>query len=82
MLILQKSLEIASAAGKPMWITELDVQIDDREDRADGYDDVVTLMYSDPNVHGILIWGFSDLHHWKPNAALFEGEDFIVSKYK
>ena len=70
---------MAASAGKPLWITELDIEIEDRDARADAYDDVTTLYFSDPNIDGILLWGFSDQHHWRPNAALFEGDDFVVN---
>ena len=43
---------------------------------------MITLYFSDPNVEGIILVGVSDLHHWKPDAALFEGPDYIVSKRK
>ena len=61
-------------------MTELDVdEVADPVAKADAYDDVITLYFSDPNVEGVILWGFSDLHHWKPDAALFEGPDYIVS---
>ena len=62
-----------------MWITELDVQeIEDPVEKANAYDDVVTLYFSDPNIDGVLLWGFSDQHHASPDAALFEGPDYVV----
>ena len=74
----QKRLEVAASADKPIWITELSIEIEDRDARADAYDDLTTLYFSDPNIDGVLLWGFSDQHHWRPNAALFEGDDFVV----
>ena len=78
---LQTRLDRLSSIGLPIWVTELDVENVDRDARADGYDDAVTLYFSHPNIDGILLWGFHDGHHWKPDAALFEGEDYIVSYY-
>ena len=65
-----------------MWVTELDIEIEDREQRANAYDDVMTILYAHPAVEGILLWGFSDQHHWRPNCALFEGDFFEVHIYR
>ena len=67
-----------ATSGKRIWVTELDVELEDVNVRADRYDDAVTLYFSHPNVDGIILWGFSDQHHWRPLAALFEGDDFVV----
>ena len=77
-IIFKKRLDVAASSGKPLWITELDVELEDVDARADGYDDIVTLYFAHPDVHGVLLWGFSDNHHWRPLAALFEGDDFVV----
>lgn len=37
-----------ATADLPIWVTELDIEIEDRTQRADAYDDVVTLYYSYP----------------------------------
>ena len=77
---LQKRLEVVGSAGLPVWITELDIRgIEDPTEKADAYDDVITLYFSDPNIDGVLLWGFSDIHHVSPDAALFEGPDYTVS---
>ena len=76
---MQDRLDRLSVLDLPIWITELDVEAVDRDVRADGYDDAVTLYFSYPLIGGVLLWGFHDGHHWKPDAALFEGEDYVVS---
>ena len=78
-LLLQHRLRTVDAAGLPLWITELDInEVTDAESLADSYDDVITLYFSWPSVQGVLLWGFSDQHHSKPDAALFEGPDYEV----
>ena len=75
----QHRLQTVDAAGLPLWITELDInEVTDAESLADSYDDVITLYFSWPSVQGVLLWGFSDQHHSKPDAALFEGPDYEV----
>ena len=82
-LILQKRLEVLGAGGLPIWITQLDIKgIKDPKEKADAYDDVLTLYFSDPNIDGVLLWGFSDVHHSSPDAALFEGADYTVSPFE
>lgn len=77
--MFQKRLDEMASASFPLWVTELSIDgFQDREMRADAYDDVVTLFYSHPAIKGILLWGFSDNHHPRPDCALFEGDYFEV----
>ena len=80
--LLQKRLDVLSSAERPLWITELDIsQLDNPSQLADSYEDVLTLYYSRPEIEGIMLWGFSDQYHSKPDAALFEGPDYEVRHY-
>lgn len=64
-------------------MTELDIsEVVDPIDLADSYEDILTLYFSNLDIDGILLWGFSDQYHSKPDAALFEGPDYIVSVEK
>ena len=56
----------------------MDVAMDNRSQRADGYEDMLRLYFSDPGIEGIILWGFWDQSHWRPNAALVEGYAFAV----
>ena len=79
----QFRLATAAQPGLPLWITELDIsEVSDPTRLADSYEDILMLYFSDPNIHGVLLWGFSDQHHSKPDAALFEGPDYIVCRKK
>ena len=35
---------------------------------------------SHEGVEGVLMWGFWDKAHWKPDAALVNGDDFVINK--
>uniref|UniRef100_X1YSF7 GH10 domain-containing protein n=1 Tax=Capitella teleta TaxID=283909 RepID=X1YSF7_CAPTE len=74
--VLAGRLEILGEAGLPLWATEFDVNITDATSKANWYEDVLYLLYADPNVEGIIIWGFWSKFHWRPDAALVEGMDF------
>lgn len=57
--------------GVPLRITELDIDVTDEQLQADYFRDLLTACYSHPNVNGVLIWGFWEGQHWRPNAAMF-----------
>ena len=77
-LPLQSRLDVVAEAGLPIWITELDVRDEDMNIRADRYEDILRLYFSHEAVEGILLWGFWDQAHWRPECALAEGPDVIV----
>ncbi len=53
-------------------LTELDVQVgDDEALQADYLRDVMTVAFSHPALQGIIMWGFWEGRHWKPDAALY-----------
>ena len=52
-------------------ITEFDIQTYDEQYQADYTRDFMTVMFSQPNVVGIQLWGFWAGAMWKPEAALY-----------
>ena len=53
-------------------VTELDVDVgDDDQLQADYLSDAMTVAFSHEHCEGIVLWGFWETSHWKPNAALF-----------
>ena len=61
-------------------MTELDVQAQDENRRADFYENALRSFYGHPAVEGILFWGFWDQAHWKGgNSALVKGDNLQVS---
>jgi endo-1,4-beta-xylanase len=57
--------------GLPVRITELDIDTDDEQLQADYLRDFLTASFSHPDINGILLWGFWEGSHWRPNAAMF-----------
>jgi GH35 family endo-1,4-beta-xylanase len=63
--------------GKPIWITEYDVDIDDEALAGQFTRDFYTAAFSHPAVQGIIMWGFWDGAHWHRNAPLYR-EDWSL----
>ena len=66
-----------AALGLPIRITELDVDVADEQLQADYFRDFLIASFSHPEINGILLWGFWEGQHWRPNAALFR-EDWTI----
>jgi GH35 family endo-1,4-beta-xylanase len=66
-----KELDRWGALGLEVQITEFDVESTDEELQADYTRDLLTLAFSHPSVTAIMIWGFWEGRHWKPDAALW-----------
>jgi len=65
-------LDQFSEFGLPIESTELSLNMLDRELQADYMRDYLTALFSHPNVHGVMLWGFWEGRHWRPDAAMFE----------
>ena len=68
---LLQVLDRFAALGKPIEATEFDVNLTDEARQAEYLRDFMTALFSHPSVCGIILWGFWEGRHWKPNAALF-----------
>ncbi len=55
-------------------LTELDVETDDEELQADYLRDCLIASFSHPDMAGIILWGFWQNQHWKPDAALWRSD--------
>ena len=66
-----KELDRWGALGLEVQITEFDIETTDEELQADYTRDLLTLAFSHPSVTAIMIWGFWEGRHWKPDAALW-----------
>jgi GH35 family endo-1,4-beta-xylanase len=67
-------LEILDAFGRfglPLQATELDIGAPNEQLQADYLRDFMTALFSHPSVNGILMWGFWEGRHWRPEAALY-----------
>ena len=57
--------------GVPLQLTEFDIDTRDEQLQADYLRDVMTITFSHPSFNGIVMWGFWEGRHWRPNAALW-----------
>lgn len=67
-------LDQFSEFGLPIELTEASFNLDDRELQADYMRDFLIAMFSHPNVQGIMLWGFWEKRHWRPQAALISAD--------
>jgi GH35 family endo-1,4-beta-xylanase len=64
-------LDEFSALGLPIESTEVSFNVEDRPLHADYMRDYLIALFSHENVHGVMLWGFWEGRHWRPQAALF-----------
>merc|ERR1719186_516481 len=76
---LKDALDTLAQFQLPIWVTEFDfVSGNDDADHshhAVQLENFYRLAFSHPSVHGILMWGFWDKAHWRPGAAIVNGDD-------
>jgi GH35 family endo-1,4-beta-xylanase len=69
---LMEILDWYTELGLPIKVTEFDIDIrQDRQLQSDYLRDFMTVLFSHPNVEGIIMWGFWEGRHWRPDAALY-----------
>jgi GH35 family endo-1,4-beta-xylanase len=71
---LLQTLDKFSELGLPIELTELSLNLDDRDLQADYMRDFLTVAFSHPNVNGVMLWGFWEKRHWRPQGALFNAD--------
>ena len=57
--------------GVPLQLTEFDIDTTDEQLQADYLRDVMILTFSHPSFDAIIMWGFWEGRHWRPNGALW-----------
>jgi endo-1,4-beta-xylanase len=68
------TLDKFSELGLPIELTEISFNLDDRSLQADYLRDFFIAAFSHPNVHGLMLWGFWEQRHWRPDSALFNAD--------
>lgn len=66
-----KELDRWAALGLDIQITEFDLDFDDEATQAHYTRDFMTAVFSHPAVSAILMWGFWENAHWRPQSALY-----------
>ena len=64
-------LDLCMEADLPVQITEFDFNTPDEELQAEYTRDFLIACYSHPIVTGVILWGFWESQHWKPDAGMF-----------
>ena len=69
-----------AGTGVRIWISEFDLREPNVTKRALDIKDILTMFYSHPAVHGIILWGFWDGANrvGELDASLVDGDDFVV----
>jgi len=67
-------LERFSLLGKDIKITEHDIELTQRDVQADYTRDFMTILFSHSSVKSLLVWGFWEGRHWKPDGAFFNSD--------
>ena len=79
---IKRSLDILDDFGAPIKITEFDIAVGNGDDiynndadieqrEAQGLEEAFRAFFEHPAVHGIILWGFQETHHWRPEGALY-----------
>ena len=68
---LLEILDRFAAFGKPIMVTEFDMDNDDKQAQADYLRDFYTAMFSHPGVAGVVMWQFWEGDMWQPRGHHF-----------
>ncbi len=68
---LQKVYDRFAKFGVPLQLTEFDIDTHDEQLQADYLRDVMAITFGHPSFNGIVMWGFWEGRHWRPNGALW-----------
>jgi hypothetical protein len=74
-VMVRQVLDQLATFKLPIKLTELDVQVEDEDLQAKYLEEIMRVAYGHPAVEGILLWGFWENAHWRPEAALYR-QDF------
>jgi len=67
-------LERFAVLEKDIKITEFDVNTTQSGVQADYTRDFMTILFSHPSAKSILVWGFWEDKHWRPDAAFYNSD--------
>ncbi len=60
--------------GKPIEITEFDLNVPDEKFHAPYALDYLIAAFSHPSIESFLMWGFWENSHWLPSGAMFRAD--------
>ncbi|MGD0389615.1 MAG: endo-1,4-beta-xylanase [Tepidisphaeraceae bacterium] len=68
---LIKILDRFGGFGLPLESTEVSINLHDRQLQAEYLRDYMIAVFSQPNVQDIILWGFWQKRHWRPESGIF-----------
>ncbi len=69
---VKATLDRLGKFGLPIKITEFDMNTKDEAAKARGLEALYRVCFAHPAVEGVLMWGFWQGRHWRPDAALWK----------
>jgi endo-1,4-beta-xylanase len=69
-----KILDRFSGFGLPIESTEVSINLRDRQLQADYLRDYMIALFSEPQVQDIILWGFWQKRHWRPEAGIYNDD--------
>ena len=68
--VLQKNLDSLTATGLPVYASEFDINQQNDATQSARYEQFFTILWEDPGVYGITLWGYNQNETWKPYTYL------------
>jgi len=72
---LKTNLHKLTATGVPVYISEFDINESDDNIQLQKYQSVFPLLYEDPGVYGITLWGYVYGQIWQTNAYMIDSRN-------
>lgn len=72
---MQRALNTLAQFNLPIKLTEISVSLDSEAEQAETLRNIYRIAFAHPAVEEILLWGFWQGNHWRPQAALYR-QDF------
>jgi endo-1,4-beta-xylanase len=66
-----KILDRFAGFNLPIEMTEVSISLQDGQLQADYLRDYMIAMFSHPGVHDVMLWGFWQGRHWRPDGGIF-----------
>ena len=67
---LKTNLDRLTATGLPVYISEFDINQHDDDVQLQRYQTIFPMLYEDPGVYGVTIWGYVEGETWVPYSYL------------
>lgn len=67
---LKRNLDKLTATGLPVYISEFDINQQDDNVQLQRYQSIFPMLYEEPGVEGITLWGYTQYETWRPYTYL------------